>query len=713
MKRPIAVFAVLLLALLPAACTAQEADAPVIQSFFPVSGQQGTTVTTEVKGSNLTGASRMLVYQPGIHASVFADQSHVDTRNEPLWRAKCGNCHELRSPANRDMSPAQWAATVHRMIAKNQAPISPPDAQKIIEYLQSAAQGGKVSARITIAPNAKPGIYNLRVVTPRGISTEAKFEVDALPQVLAIPSSAKLLSQAVTLPCVVNGCITQSSELDRFRFAAVKGNRYVFDLKSFRYNDDTQLFFNPELTLYDQTGAQLAENHGYFELDPLIDWVCPASGNYVVEVRDLLGHSNPADVYHLAMGTLPYAGVMFPVAATVGSTVSSQVFSHNEGAVIPTVTVKVPQQPGIFHARTPQGSRPMMASAYPVVTDVQPPAVTMLPAGFTGRLAKPDQSDNFSFAGQGNWECRIYSSELGSPRPVTVTMKDANGHVFQVHQSGDRFTFGIPRPKMTYSMTISADGTSGERVYYVEIHPVVPLLRAFQRPDTALVFKGSSTVVRVRVLRRQGIGGPITVHAEGLPAGVQCSPVTVAPDQYSVPIVLTAGTDAPPAVKRFKLIASYVAGGKTVTVPLWAQQPKKMIFSTYYYNRPSAMVQIGEKAPFTARLLNPGPIKVRKHGGYRVHIAIDRTPGFDGTLSARIEGLPGAWVADAADVAPGQKEVTLIVRPDGGDTTQFMKRDKSWAAFHAVVELWAYSNPVVVADLPVVADASETQTASR
>ncbi len=713
MKRQIAALVALLLTVIPAVCLAQEADAPVIQSFYPVSGQQGTTVTAEVKGSNLTGASRMLVYQKGITASVFSDQSHVDTRNEPLWRSKCGNCHELRSPANRDMSPDQWAATVHRMIAKNQAPISPGDAQKIIEYLQSAARGGKVSAKITIAPNAPPGIYNLRLVTPRGISTEAQFEVDSLPQVMAIPSSDKLLSQAVTLPCVVNGCITRNSELDRFSFAAVKGTRYVFNLKAFRFNDDTQLFFNPELRLYDPSGNQIAENHGYFELDPLINWVCPASGNYIIEVRDLLGHSSPADVYHLTIGTLPYAGILFPAAAQVNRTVQAHVYSHNEGSVIPAVSVHLPTQPGLFLVHTPQGSRSMMASPYGVVTDAEPPAVTTLPAGFTGRLATEGQSDNFSFTGQGTWECRIYSRELGSPRPVTVTMKDSNGRVFQVRQSGDRFTFGIPRPKMTYSMTVTANGSSGERVYYIEIHPVAPLLRAYQRPDTALVYQGSSTAMHVRVLRRQGIGGPITIHAEGLPAGVQCAPVTVAPDQYSVPVVITAASGAQPTAQRFRLMASYEAAGRTVTEQLWAQQPKKMIFSTYYYDRPAALVQVAGKAPFTARLLNPGPIKVRKHGGYRVHVAIDRTAGFDGTISARIEGLPGAWVADAVEVAPGQKDVTLIVRPDGGNPAEFLNRNKAWAPFHAVVELWSYSNPVVVADLPVVADQGETRTASR
>src|SRR5207302_7819084 len=59
-----------------------------------------------------------------------------------------------------------------------------------------------------------------------------------------------------------------------------------------------------DLRLYDAAGKELVENHGYYDLDPLIDWTCPADGDYTLEVRDLLGRGNPGSVYRLTMGPL-------------------------------------------------------------------------------------------------------------------------------------------------------------------------------------------------------------------------------------------------------------------------------------------------------------------------------------------------------------------------------------------------------------------------
>ena len=64
--------------------------------------------------------------------------SNVDEQNRPLWQAKCQSCHELRSPANRSLTAAQWTATVERMIKVRQAPISPPEAEKITAFLVTA-----------------------------------------------------------------------------------------------------------------------------------------------------------------------------------------------------------------------------------------------------------------------------------------------------------------------------------------------------------------------------------------------------------------------------------------------------------------------------------------------------------------------------------------------------------------------------------------------
>ena len=106
-----------------------------------------------------------------------------------------------------------------------------------------------------------------------------------------------------------------NGERHYFKFAAQKGKRYVFNMKAYRYNELSQEFFNPNLRLYDSAGKQLVENHGYYDLDPLIDWTCPENGDYVLEARDLLGKGNPGSVYRLAMGSVPYDTAINPPAA--------------------------------------------------------------------------------------------------------------------------------------------------------------------------------------------------------------------------------------------------------------------------------------------------------------------------------------------------------------------------------------------------------------
>src|SRR5579871_2710041 len=262
-----------LLILLTALAVPAGAQIPRINTFFPIGGKAGSTVELEIRGSSLDGANKLLVSGSGVIGTVEPSGSKTDEQFRPIWQNKCGTCHELRSPANRSMSPQQWAATVERMVKVRQAPISSADAEKITQYLSGAAKSGKLVAHVKISPDALPGLCELRVVTPKGVSTAALFEIGNLPEIDAV-SNTRNTPMQIALPCVVNGTLAGNAERHYFRFQAKGGQRLVFNLKGFRYNLLTQLFFNPNLRLYVSSGKQIAENHGYYELDPLIDWTC-------------------------------------------------------------------------------------------------------------------------------------------------------------------------------------------------------------------------------------------------------------------------------------------------------------------------------------------------------------------------------------------------------------------------------------------------------
>jgi hypothetical protein len=333
-----AILALSALVLAPASLLAQT---PRINTFYPIGGRIGTTVDLEIRGANLVGANKLIVHGAGVNGTVQPSVSKADEAGKPAWQAKCVTCHELRSPSNRSLTPEQWIATVDRMIKVRNAPISPADAEKIKGFLAGAARSGKLVASVKISNDAVPGIYEMRVVTPVGVSSAALFEVGNLPEIMAVNNTRNTPTN-ISLPCIINGSINPvpgGAERHFFRFQAKSGERIVFNLKAFRYNFLTELFFNPNLRIYDASGTEIAENHGYNDLDPLLDWRCPNTGSYTLEVRDLLGRGNPGNVYRLTIGSVPYDTMLFPPAVEAGNSANVKVIGKATDGLDTSFTV--------------------------------------------------------------------------------------------------------------------------------------------------------------------------------------------------------------------------------------------------------------------------------------------------------------------------------------------------------------------------------------
>lgn len=703
-------------ALLLSGCvmTQAQTSGPLITTLYPITAQVGTDVTVDVRGSELNGATGMLVYQPGITGKVFSDEGSVDKTNQPLWSEKCGSCHELRSPANRDLSPEAWAATVQRMITKNQAPISPQDAQKITEYLQSAARGSKVMANIKVAADAVPGIYMIRLVTPLGITSPVPFEVTSLPVVQAVPSNPKLLSQPVTLPCVVNGCIERNGEMDRFQFSAVQGARYVFNLRAFRYNILTQFYFNPILRLYDSSGNKIAENDGYHELDPLLDWKCTQSGTYVLEVRDLLGDSNPGDVYHLTMGSVPYNKMLFPPGGRAGSTIPVALVGNDIPPTPASFQLHVPDTSGLTTVNTTFGPAQFFSSPYPVTLDTDTAQTIQLPAGFAGRLLQSGKSDTFYLDGEGAWNFRLFCSQLGGDGDAEMELQDSKGHVVatqRTDRSGEWFNIGL-HPKEVYSLHVTSSEGSNRCVYFVEARPLTSTLYAAVRPDISRIYAGSSTTVMVRIFNRGPAEGPITISALKLPPGVHINPAVVAQDQDRVPVVLTADADAQPSIRRILFQVSKEIGNKVFTSVCVAQQPIQMQQDTRYFDVSESVMQVSTKPPLSASIKAPdGTITLRAHGGVEIPLHINWSPDANSPVITRVEGLPRGWTSDGQSVSPGQSDIKILIRPYDNETEDYAKRDPKFPPVMAVIELVDRNSPIVVGTYRVVLAPPQKKTA--
>ena len=101
--------------------------------------------------------------------------------------------------------------------------------------------------RITASPGAEPGVRELRLETPAGLTNPLVFQIGRLPEVVKRPVDPddlpgqqplrKLREEGrsgigeqpvldVQMPAVVNGQIL-SGQVDRYRFAAKKGQHLV------------------------------------------------------------------------------------------------------------------------------------------------------------------------------------------------------------------------------------------------------------------------------------------------------------------------------------------------------------------------------------------------------------------------------------------------------------------------------------------------------
>ncbi len=355
---------------------------PRINALFPAGGQVGTTVDVSVQGADLTDAHTLIIEgDTGITGELFDSSGEVDTTHQELFEIACTQCHELRSPSNRSMAAAQWAATVDVMINERDAPISSEDRDKIVSYLKSAvAASGGLSLRLSIPPDTPPGVREVRIVGKFGASTAWPFEISEEAEEIELePNSSIDEAAPVTTPIVINGLINSAADADYFQFDGYEGERFIFEVKAFRLNNASQQFFHPVITLFDADGEELALSTGFHSLDPLIDYTIPADGAYYLGIQDLLYGNNPSSVYRLSMGAIPYNTYIFPPAGEIGTTIDAVIGGENLPEVSETdsnVALDMPielaadRTPGLGEVHTPLGNFPFIASHAPETVEI-------------------------------------------------------------------------------------------------------------------------------------------------------------------------------------------------------------------------------------------------------------------------------------------------------------------------------------------------------
>lgn len=653
------------------------AQIPRINTFFPIGGRAGTTVQMEVRGANLDGASQLLVSGKGVKGTVGVSSGKTDEAAKTVWQNKCSTCHELRSPANRSLTEQQWIATIDRMIRVRQAPISQGEQTQIVNFVKDQIKNGKLTATVDIEPGTLPGIYELRIVTNRGISSVGLFEVGNIPEIIA-ENNTRQTPKKVTLPVILNGTLSENAERHHVRFEAKKGQRIVFNFKGVRYKPESVLFFNPNLRLYDSTGKEIASSHGYFDLDPLIDWTAPADGAYTLEVRDLLGRGNPGSVYRLTIGELPYDTVLYPSAIRMNEEAQLRAIGKNTEPVDPAFTTQAPSKWGVQTISTPFGPHAVYVSRFPIVIDGSGGSTpTTLPATFTGKLETQGATKQYPITGQGPWEFEVYDDVLGSRADVLIALHAEDGKVLVRGSREGRMGATLEAGK-TYNLRIKErnDQSGADFIYVVSATPAYPRIELGARPANINLRPGLSVAVELEVLRREGVNGDITIRAEGLPPGVTATTATLFRENQDTYIVLTADANIKPMQVPIRFTASATGTLGKTEVGVKPQEIYVMQNRPIPIDRAEAILSISGQADFSAEFAENKPIKLHPRKVTEVRVKINRKQGFTGNVTARLVNLPNGWICYQETVG-NVNEMVLRVRPDGRDTRPFFSREES------------------------------------
>jgi hypothetical protein len=575
--------------------------------------------------------------------------------------------------------------------------------------------------RLSVAPDMPPGTYEVRAVGKYGISAVQLFEVGrGLVEVAEIePNDSPDKAQPVPMNAAINGRSDNNGD-DFFRFPAKKGERVIIDCRAFRLNSRLRAI----LTLTAADGKELLRSRPYFgRTDPLLDFVAPADGDYVLRLHDMTFTGGLP--YRLIISNHPQIENAFPAAIAPGARSEHVVLGRNlpgskpaaewavqdrpleqltlpftapKGTDCPVAINHLPS-PGLnarFVQLWPEGLPDALNPATLALTDLplvaerepndSPEAAQplTLPVAVGGRLDRPGDVDWYRFTAKAGEAITVdlLCERLDLPGDPFVIVFDAKGKelaTFDDHGININSLAQFNRDPLGV-FRVPADGTyrlfvqdryhgGGARYAYVlrlakdehDFYPVV-FHETPSDPSCPVVRQGGSAHYEL-CLNRRDFGGPVTVEAEELPPGVQCPPVQVSPQSQHANVVFTAAPDAPAWSGAIRLKAWAMIDDKRVERPVRCAQRRWPIANV------SASIEVREiclavrpTAPYGIRLPEEG-LTVPAGGELRLKARIARHwPEFKGKMQLNGLNLPPGFALASVEVPPDREEVTVELK---------------------------------------------------
>lgn len=505
---------------------------------------------------------------------------------------------------------------------------------------------GKIVATLEIDGAAALGSREIRIASSSGVSNPLPLNVTHLPEFMGDANATSLeKAQELALPFAVTAKIGGAAESDFYRFKATKGQRVVLEVVAQRIGSG----LDSSLAVLDKDARELARNEDAVANDSVLEFVAPADGEFVAQVRDyrLQGGDLP---YRLIAGSLPYVSAAFPFAGRRGETIDVALRGYNlTGAEKLTLRLDEKARVGQQQLRTSSAgglSNPFafVVSDFAEVIETEPNTslthanAVSLPAGLSGRIQAAKDYDAFKFRAEKDqrWIFEAAAQKFGSPLDALLTLTDERGNVLQKNDDSNS-----PDPRIDHTFAAAGDYIlviedllehgGPEFTYRIIATQPKPNFEVKLINDTPRLSRGGRVPVRCELTRQNNFNGPVRINAVGLPSGLHAEPlILTANDPAAGLLFISAAADAPLGTTDLKLEATSVIDGKSLTHPVATFAADRGVKAAY--------LTVLEEAPF---LIYSGNLlaTVEQDQSMNLEALIERRTGFAGEIKVSLEGF--------------------------------------------------------------------------
>ena len=408
----------------------------------------------------------------------------------------------------------------------------------------------KLKIRFSAISDALPGVRDVRIATPQGVSTVGQLVIvrDPVTQESA-SNNTPAEAQSIYLPAAVCGTIEKAEDIDYFKFHVAAGAELNFVVRCARLEDrihDLQTHADPIVTLRTSDGATLAvaDNHLYYA-DPVLSHRFEQAGDYLLEIRDVRYQGNAYWEYCVEISGRPLVMTAHPLAVAAGQTQSMEplgyaVSQKSVDLVVPPSTSLGVQQIPLPLDDEPSNPVPLLVTDLPIsleteeVNDEAAQAQSIAaPAAICGQIAADADIDYYAFEAKKGDELtlEIVARRLQSALDSHLRILDEKGKQLAINDDLRLGRRGFA-DSLIENWSAPADGK-----YFIEVrdvnlrgghlHPYClkltrsqPSFDLYLDTDKTLVTPGGAAALFVRVERKNGFTGEVQLAIAGLPPGV-------------------------------------------------------------------------------------------------------------------------------------------------------------------------------------------------